>query len=197
MCLSEAIDSWELPAGGDLLDRVERMVEAALFAGHFDVSFTRIVSGLQYHLGGSQDTAELADICRLTANDRVLDVCCFIGGPAIQLVRDYQGRVSGVDLDSRMVRAASRIADACQFGDLTEFVAGDAAHLPWRDRTFDVVWTQCSLFHRNEWIAEFDRVLRPGGRLAMTFQTKGSSDEQTPFSRWALDDLREIIEELG
>ena len=82
----------------ELQGRLEAMIRPALFAGHFGTSFTRCVCGLQYHLGGAQDTAELASLADISADDHVLDVCCLIGGPALQLAEQCGCRVTGIDL---------------------------------------------------------------------------------------------------
>ena len=91
------IGRWRLPEGGTLQDRVERMVRPALLAGVFGASCTRYVAGLQYHLSGQTDTVELASLAEVTADDHVLDVCCFLGGPALQLAETFGCRVTGID----------------------------------------------------------------------------------------------------
>jgi len=48
------------------------------------------------------------------------------------------------------------------------------------------------------WLAEFDRVLESGGRLALTLQTLGRAcDEESPFSRWTLDEAKGQITAMG
>lgn len=190
--LENVLSSWNLPEGTNLLDRIEEMVRPALLAGHFGTSFTRFVSGLQYHLGGAQDTQELADFARLSSSDHVLDACCFIGGPAVQLADRVGCRVTGIDSDTNAIAAASRIAQVTGFGYLLEFQVADAAHLPFSNSTFTVLWNQCSLDSNEHWLKEFDRVLSPGGRFAVTFQRKGNND-----NRWSLMDLMALFKTFG
>jgi len=190
--LDDVLAGWTLPEGTDLLDRVERMIRPALLAGYFGKSFTRFVSGLQYHLGGAQDTRELADLAGISPSDHVLDVCCFIGGAAVQLATSIGCRVTGVDLDAKAIAAASHIAQVAGVADLLEFEVADAGALPFDDGAFTVVWNQCSLDSNERWLKEFDRVLSPGGRFAFTFQRKGKSD-----NRWTLDQLTSLLEGLG
>ncbi len=99
---------WELPEGPNILSRVEEMIRPALLAGYFGRSTTRFVSGLQYHLGGAQDTQQLAGLADLSSSDRVLDVCCFVGGPALQLADTLGCRVTGVDLDAKAIAGPTR-----------------------------------------------------------------------------------------
>ncbi|MHC4469349.1 MAG: SAM-dependent methyltransferase [Planctomycetota bacterium] len=190
--LDQILAGWELPEGPNLLDRLEEMIRPALLAGHFGESFTRFVSGLQYHLGGAQDTRELADLARLSPSDHILDVCCFVGGPAVQLADTVGCRVTGVDLDASAIAAASRIAEVAGFTDLLRFEVADAGDLPFADGTFTTIWNQCSLESDEHWLREFDRVLSPGGRFAFTFQRRGRTDD-----RWTLAELGSLLEDLG
>jgi SAM-dependent methyltransferase len=191
--LEHVLAGWQLPKGDDLLACVERMIRPALLAGHFGSSHTRLVSGLQYHLGGAQDTEELADLARLSSSDRVLDVCCFIGGPALQLAHRIGCRVTGIDLDENAIAAAERLAEVAGLSDLLDFRVADAGDLPFEDSAFSVVWNQGSLDPNEHWLEEFDRVLSPGGRFAFTFQMKGTKDD----GRWTLEDLILLVERLG
>lgn len=190
--LDAVLAAWTLPEGGDLLERVERMIRPALLAGCFGTSTTRFVAGLQYHLGGAQDTRELAELARVSAADHVLDVCCFIGGPALQLAHAIGCRVTGIDHDPNAIAAAARIARLVGAAERLEFRAADAGRLPFPDGTFTVVWSQCSLESYERWLREFHRVLAPGGRMALTFQMKGRSD-----NRWTLADLVSLLEGMG
>jgi len=69
--LDETVRNWQLPEDGRLLDRIERMIRPAVMDSRFLASPTATVCGLQYHLGGEQDTAELAELAAITADDRV------------------------------------------------------------------------------------------------------------------------------
>jgi ubiquinone/menaquinone biosynthesis C-methylase UbiE len=197
--LKDVLAAWRLPKGDDLLDRIERMVRPALLAGYFGASYTRFVSGLQYHLGGAEDTQELAELSGISSSDSVLDVCCFIGGPALQLADAFRCKVTGIDFDRNAVTAAAQIARLAGLTGLLRFQVADASSLPFDKRSFTVVWNQCSLEHDETWLREFDRVLAPGGRLALTFQLKGEHADSTDdaFSKWRLQDLVEILAGMG
>jgi SAM-dependent methyltransferase len=191
--LDAVLAAWTLPQeGGSLQDRIERMIRPALWAGYFGRSTTRFVAGLQYHLGGAQDTRELAALAGLAATDRVLDVCCFIGGPALQLGEGIGCRVTGIDLNPDFVAAAARLARIAGLADRLDFRVADAGRLPFDDGAFTVVWNQCSLESNPLWVEEADRVLAPGGRLAFTFQMKGRDDD-----RWTLADLVSLLRGQG
>jgi SAM-dependent methyltransferase len=194
----KVIAEWQLPEGESLLSNVEKMIRPALLRGYFGASYTRFVSGLQYHLGGELDTAELAILADITPNDHVLDVCCFIGGPALQLANAFQCRVSGIDIAENSILAANRIAQLTKLSHLLDFLVADAENLPFEDERFTVVWNQASLKHEESWLKEFDRVLVPGGRFAFTFQFRGmNSREDYSFTSWTMQDVVALLEDFG
>lgn len=193
---AHSLAAWQLSAEGPLLDRLETMIAETLLEGHFGDSATTLVCGLQYHLGGARDTRELAEIAQLTPADRVLDVCSYLGGPAVQLASEYGCHVTGVDISDRAVTAARRIATLSGLCERLEFQVGNATQVPFPDRAFTVVWNQGSLYHEEAWLREFDRVLVPDGRLACTFAIRGEHpDAHSP--RWSLAEVGELVRGLG
>jgi len=194
--LQQVIDGWRLPEGERLLERIETMLHSTLMDGHFVSSPAAIVCGLQYHLGGEKDTEELAHLASLTSSDYVLDVCCYLGGPAIQMAESFHCRVTGIDMAEPYIVVANRIANLSGLSDLVDFHVADAANLPFEDGQFTVVWGQCSLNHDEAWLREFDRVLVHGGRLALTFEIRGNNPGE--YSRkWKLQDIVRLIQDLG
>jgi SAM-dependent methyltransferase len=197
--LREALDGWRLTqdGGADLSEAISRMVRPVLAHGLLGyVSATVIVGGVHYHLGGRQDTDELATLAALVAADRVLDVCCFIGGPAAYLATTMGCHVTGVDWDARSIAAARRIVELCGLEERLAFDVADAAHMPYADGQFSVVWNQGSMNHDEAWLSEFDRVLAPGGRLALTFAIRGPHPG-ADASRWTLDDVVDRVRGMG
>jgi ubiquinone/menaquinone biosynthesis C-methylase UbiE len=76
------------------------------------------------------------------------------------------GRVVGLDLNPGMLQVAAGLAVR---GAPTRWVQADAGHLPFGDRSFEVVCCQLGLQYvpdRAAALAEMARVLAPGGRLA-------------------------------
>jgi SAM-dependent methyltransferase len=117
------------------------------------------------------ERAALATAVELAApgeNDRLLDVATGTGGLLRELAqsRAQPAEVVGID------RSASMLAVAAAQGLLAgwRLLSGDARHLPFPDRRFDVV-TACYLLHlldrdcRARTIAEIARVLREGARV--------------------------------
>ncbi len=106
-------------------------------------------------------TAEAAD----PEGAEVLDVAAGPGNVAAELLRRGATAVTALDLSFEMLRAGARRAD----GRLT-WVNGDALALPFADATFDAVTISFGLRNTTDpraALAEFARVLRPGGRLVV------------------------------
>ncbi len=117
--------------------------------------------------------------------ERVLDVACG-SGLAIELARMRGARCSGIDASPRLV------AIARYRNPESDIRVGDMNALPWDDASFDVATS-----FRGIWgttpraMAEIRRVLRTGGRFAMTvWGDVGKSPGAWMFApfRWATTD---------
>lgn len=196
--IRQIIADWQLGTEGPLLGRIERMIEPSLLAGHFGSSPTLMISGLQYHLGGTEDTRQLAALSDVGSRDHILDVACFLGGPALQLATSYGCRVTGIDISDIVIIAARRIAALAGLERLLEYQVADAGALPFADDAFTVVWNQGSLAHDACWLAEFDRVLQPDGRLALVFEIlPADTPRDGTDARWRLSDVSDRVRNMG
>lgn len=113
---------------------------------------------------GAEDFVTRLDI---PPDAHVLDVACGTGNTAIPLAR-RGARVTGVDIAPNLLEQARERA-AAEGLDIT-FHEGDAEQLPYPNATFDAVVTMFGAMFapRHEVVAaEFVRVLKPGGLLAM------------------------------
>jgi ubiquinone/menaquinone biosynthesis C-methylase UbiE len=102
-------------------------------------------------------------------SSRILDVGCATGRLLLRLATTGAGHLCGTDLAPRILEAArEKLAQAGVRADLRPSDAED--HLPWPDRSFDVVTLTGVLHHffrPLEALQEIRRVLRPGGRLIL------------------------------
>lgn len=111
-----------------------------------------------------------------TAEDRVLEIGFGPGiGIRLAAARARRGLVAGVDPSSMMVRRALwRNRREVRKG-LVDLRRGTVEALPWPPATFTHAFSVNTFF---EWpdpaagLAEVARVLRPGGRLALTTQAR-------------------------
>ena len=191
------IATWTLPQDDrPLLARIEAMVEPSLWRGLFGDSMTLQVAGLQYHLCGADDTRELAALANVGPDDQVLDVACFLGGPAVQLASECGCRVTGIDDSPTAIAGARRIAAVAGLADRLRYEVADAAALPYPDGSFSVVWNQASLYHQEAWLDEMWRVLAPGGRLAITYDAR-PGEPQPGSPRWSSAEMAAQWERRG
>lgn len=113
-----------------------------------------------------EETALASFLSALGSSPRVLDAGCGQGDPVLGRLA-AAGSAVGLDFSrSQLALAADRVPAA-------PTVHGEIGHLPFRKATFDGVTAFHSLIHvpneRDEAVlAEFARVLRPGGRLLLT-----------------------------
>ena len=112
------------------------------------------------------------------AGQRVLDAGCGDGMLSFALAA-RGAHVTGLDADERMLAAGAIRARAA--GAAVSFARGTIERLPFADASFDVVaavTVLCFIRERGRALAEFRRVLAPGGRLVV--------GELNRWSLWAL-----------
>jgi SAM-dependent methyltransferase len=126
----------------------------------------------EWGVGRYEDTAsELAPVAdvavealELGGGERVVDIACGTGNAAA-VAAAAGAQVTGLDSSPRLVEVArERVPDA-------DFVEGDAADLPFADGEFDAAVSVFGvIFARpaERAAAELARVVRPGGRIAVT-----------------------------
>src|SRR5205823_4367000 len=105
---------------------------------------------------------EVLDLMRPKPGDLALDVATGTGNTAFALA-PYVRRVVGLDLTREMLNEARRIAAEKEFKN-TDWVIGDAEHLPFQDDTFDIYVVRAAPHHFpdiDRFIAEAFRVLKP------------------------------------
>src|SRR5215472_279563 len=128
-------------------------------------------------MGGRTATAHAGfALDHLRPGMRLLDCGCGPGSITAGLADAVApGHVVGLDRSLGQLTGARTLATAATFA------AGDACHLPFADASFDAVFAHAVLWHVPEpalALAEFHRVLRPGGLVAV---------RDTDYLTWALE----------
>jgi demethylmenaquinone methyltransferase/2-methoxy-6-polyprenyl-1,4-benzoquinol methylase len=152
-------------AAADKARRVQRMFGA--IAGSYDLN-NRLHS-LWRDQAWRRKTVRL---CQVDPSEVVLDVACGTGDLAQAFVSGGAVRVIGVDFTQQMLRLADRrCADAAvRDARPVAYVGGDAMRLPVADESVDIVSIAFGIRNVTDpavAVAEFARVLRCGGRLAI------------------------------
>ena len=126
--------------------------------------------GISKHFGGRTATCELADMCHVGADTRVLIVGCGIGVTASFLAEHYGSTVTGIDISPGMVQRARERVRKWQLQGLVDIRQADATALPFHDGTFDVVICEsvnAFISEREMAMHEYYRVLTPGDYLGI------------------------------
>jgi arsenite methyltransferase len=131
-----------------------------------------------FHPGGERLTSQLVRELRARPGTRVADVACGPGASAIQAVAETGCDVIGLDLSPANVQLARAATARAGLDGRARFEVADAEALPLGDASVDGVLCECALctFPDGERAArEMARILRPGGRLALSDVTADPS----------------------
>lgn len=129
-------------------------------------------------------TAKVADTLHLRRGEHVLDAGCGAGAPATQIAAQYGVRVTGVTVSPVGLDIARKRAEASGLTGEVRFELGDYHALSHPENHFDAVLAMESLMHAidlQKVLLEFHRVLRPGGRIAISEMTKASAQAKVPL----------------
>lgn len=108
----------------------------------------------------------------LSSGQRVLDVACGSGGPALRMAASTGCSIVGIDVHEQAISTAKSIASRRQPKERAEFHRMDATgELPFPDASFDAITCIDAINHfpnRRSVVAEWTRLLKPRGRLLFT-----------------------------
>jgi SAM-dependent methyltransferase len=142
--------------------------EAACQIGYSDRELAALPEGANLGLGCGNPTA----IASLRAGETVVDLGSGAGIDCFLAARQVgpTGRVIGVDMTDEMLERARENARRGGYANV-EFRKGDIEALPIDDASVDVVISNCVLNlvpDKRKAFAEVARVLKPGGRMAVS-----------------------------
>lgn len=153
-----------------------------LYDSHYSKSSARVYGAVRVDTFGEDlgqtswiTAAECDDTSRwlgLGAGKRLLEIGCGTGGVSIRIAERTGASVVGMDINDAAVAAALERASAAGLRHRAEFRAGDADDtLPFPGDSFDALFCNDAINHfrdRQRLLADWYRVLRPGGRCLYT-----------------------------
>ncbi len=194
---------------GSLRECVDQALQRAGL-GQGTLNWADLVPLDQFHVRGLGATRELAEALNVEAESVVLDIGCGLSGPARFLAATYGCRVTGIDLSQPFIDVATMLTERCGLNQSMIFRQADALNLPFADASFTLAWTQhvaMNIADRARFYAEANRVLKPGGRLAVYDVISGDGRPLTYPVPWAQrremsflltgDAMRKVLERTG
>jgi len=123
----------------------------------------------------AEEQNKFIDWLGLAAGKTLLDVACGAGGPALRIAAITNCSVVGIDFHEQAVSAARTLIAERRLEHLAKFQHADASTtLPFPDNSFDALLCIDAINHlanRARVIADWARLLKPGGRLLFTDAT--------------------------
>jgi 2-polyprenyl-3-methyl-5-hydroxy-6-metoxy-1,4-benzoquinol methylase len=123
-----------------------------------------------WHTADEQD--RFLSWLELSPGQKLLDVACGAGGPALRIATASGCSVAGVDVHAQAIETARRLAKERGLAERAEFLVADASQgLPFGDSNFDAITCIDAINHfpnRAQMLAEWVRLLNPGGRVLFT-----------------------------
>lgn len=124
----------------------------------------------EFHMGGRQATAEIAELLDLRPGLRVLDIGCGLGGTARFLSSRYGCVVTGVDITREYVDVGNSLNRQLGLDEHINLHVANATELAFENESFD----RATLLHvgmnipdKSQLCAEVARVITVGGLFAV------------------------------
>lgn len=148
-----------------------------------DTFYSLIWGGEDLHIGCYEATRDIAQasvttvdrmaamLDGLNANSRVLDIGAGYGGSARRLAKQFECRVSCLNISSTQNDTNRYKTRQAGLQDKVSVVHAAFEDIPEANESFDFVWSQDALLHsdqRPKVLAEVFRVLKPGGEFIFT-----------------------------
>jgi arsenite methyltransferase len=130
--------------------------------------------GSTNHMGGLKATKDLIALCHIGKDAHVLDVGCGVGITASFLAKEYDCRVVGIDISSKMINRSYEKARKENVQEKIEFTVADLQSLPFKNNTFDaVIGESVTAFIQDKQraVTEYARVTKSGGYIGLNETT--------------------------
>ncbi len=158
-------------------------------AAYFDLITDegRLFYGDSFHFGyfrtGSETLAQALDahtdlvaaMARPRGEQRILDVGCGLGAPALRIAERYGCEVTAVNISREQVRQGRLLIEQRKMSDRVRIVRGDGRALDFPDGSFDAIVCLeaagdicVSEEDKERFVRELYRVLRPGGHVGFS-----------------------------
>lgn len=142
----------------------------------------------EFHTAGRLTTLKALDMMSLNPGMHVLDAGCGLGGTARCLAREYDCRVTGIDLTPEYIEVARLLTAHMGLEESCRFDVGSALNLPYDDAAFDAAVTfhaAMNIEDRAGLYGSMARVLKANAPLCVFDVMKGSEPGMLYPVPWA------------
>lgn len=209
--IAEEIRSPDTRAIGDYYDHSIFDVMTELWDGNLHYGLWRDENDKSSFAEAAKEmTNEMIRRLAPAPGNRILDVGCGNGTPAIQLARACPVEVVGISVSERQVARASERAREAGLADSLSFERVNAMDLPYPAKSFDGAWALESMLHMPDKVrvlSEVARVVRSGGHIAiadMVYKVPAdrTADVSAQYSTvyaslTPLEEYRGVLEQAG
>ena len=158
------------PPRSDQYNAIYGNFEAELYARIRCESFGEDIGQNSWLTAEEQD--RFLQWLELSSGKTLLDVACGAGGPALRMAAATGCSIVGIDVHEQAVETAGSLAGQRGLAERAEFRVADASgRLPFPDASFDAITCIDAINHlpdRPHVIAEWARVIKPGGKMLFT-----------------------------
>ena len=158
-----------------MLERGEPLIEATfgrhIHWGYWPEPERATGDAADFAAAAERLTREVCDAAEITDDMSLIDVGCGFGGTLASLNERFQRmQLTGLNIDLQQI-ARARLSVTNRDDNRIAFVAGDASYLPCANESLDRVLAIEAISHFSDRVRFFNeahRVLKPGGRLALS-----------------------------
>jgi arsenite methyltransferase len=155
--------------------------------------------GLTKHLGGTQATDKLIELCHISKESYVLDVGCGVGATPCYIAEKVGCRLMGVDILQKMIERSIERSGRHKLTQQVDFRQADAQDLPFEDNLFDAVITESVTAFpedKQKAVDEYARVTKPGGYVGLNESAWLKVPPPPEMVAWAQQDVGASVKPL-
>jgi ubiquinone/menaquinone biosynthesis C-methylase UbiE len=151
----------------------------------------------EFHMGGREATAALAEKLDLKPAMSLLDIGCGIGGAARYFAQTFGCRTTGIDLTPEYVETARALTKHLGLAGRVEFRVGSALELPFADASFDtatLLHVGMNIADKRGLAANVHRVLKRDGTFGIFDVMRTGPGPITYPAPWADNESTSFVE---
>ena len=109
-------------------------------------------------------------LTELPKSPEILDIGCGVGKQTMTLAKLTSGKITALDNHSPFIEILKRNISQAGYSSRVKCVVGDMASMDFVDKSFDLIWSEGSVFIMGfeNALKSWRRLLRPGGYMAVS-----------------------------